>query len=392
MQRTLPAMTSVSDPLPALGDKNGFAAGSECLGAEAAAGPDGTDPAVLQQLERIAMSSVRLAAMGPDLAALAGRMQEQAALQARHAGEVSESARQLTERLGAVVGRLRQASGSVHDVMDEITRIADQTRILSINASIEAGRAGEQGRAFNVVACEVKELADRTRASTRSIVERVEAIQGSVREVAATVEASGGPVKKAVTVQGVHEQVRRMAETAAGQRDGAQSLQTMGEQTNGLARELLLAVGTFRLEVHRRGMNGVRRLLPDLARIGLDRHRLEEHLLAWLREHPGFELLYVTDASGRQVTNNLGWKAGQARADASGLGRDWRQRPWFRAALHEPDGVAASDVYRSEATGDYCFTLSAVIADEDGQRLGVLGADVNFQKLTQTTVQSRVSP
>jgi hypothetical protein len=343
---------------------------------------DGVAPAVLRQLERIAVSSVRLAALGPDLAALASRMQEHAALQARHAGEVSEAARQLSDRLGAVVGRLRQASGGVHDVMDEITRIADQTRILSINASIEAGRAGEQGRAFNVVACEVKELADQTRTSTRAIVERVEAIQGSVREVAATLAPAAGTVKAEVTVQGVHEQVRRMAETAAGQRDGAESLNAMGEQTNALARDLLLAVGTFRLGAHRRGMQEVRLLLPELARLSAHRRELEENLLDWLRRHPGFELLYVTDPAGRQITDNLGWSQGRTQADPAGWGRDWRQRPWFQAALRAPHEVAVSDVYRSEATGDYCFTLSAVFADADGHVRGVLGADVNFQKLT----------
>lgn len=382
MQRIATMPTLLPEPPRATTGPDDPGAAGDPGGPDGGAPGDDAAPAVMRQLERIAVSSVRLAAMGPDLATLAGRMQEQAALQARHAHEVSEAARQLAERLGAVVGRLRQASGGVHDVMDEITRIADQTRILSINASIEAGRAGEQGRAFNVVACEVKELADQTRNSTRSIVERVEAIQGSVRDVASTLAPAAGSARTDVTVQGVHEQVRRMAETAAGQRDGARSLHAMGEQANALARELLLAVGTFRLGVHRRGVREVQLLLPELARLGTCRRELEDHLMAWLEGHRGFELLYVTDPAGRQVTDNLGWKNGRTQADPSGWGRDWRQRPWFQAANRIPGEVAVSDVYRSEATGDYCFTLSAVFTDDDGHPLGVLGADVNFQKLT----------
>src|SRR5262245_52732182 len=62
------------------------------------------------QLERIALSSVRLAAIGPQLASLAARLEAQADTQARQAEAVAGAARSLTERLGAVVARLQEAS------------------------------------------------------------------------------------------------------------------------------------------------------------------------------------------------------------------------------------------------------------------------------------------
>jgi hypothetical protein len=334
-----------------------------------------------QHIEHMALSAVRLAALGPQLAALAVRMDEQANTQARQAEGIAAATRELTERLGAVVGRLQAATGNVHAVMEEIARIADQTRILSINASIEAARAGERGRAFSIVAREVQELADQTRGSTQLIGERVAAIRGSVGEVAASVTPGADAAPGFVTVQSVNAQVQVMAGTAEQQRDGAKSLRGLGDAANRLTEELLLAVGTFRLAAHRQAGREVRELLPALAPVMEQPGRCGQILAGWLAGHPGFELLYATDTAGRQITGNVGWKDGRIATDSSVCGQNWRDRPWFANALRQPDEVAVSDIYRSAATGDYCFTVSAVVRTTGGLPLGVLAADVNFQKL-----------
>lgn len=338
-----------------------------------------------ERLEVMAVSAVKLAALGPQLAALAVRMEEQADLQAAQAARIADAARVLTERLGDVVGRLETASGSVQDVMTEIARIADQTRILSLNASIEAARAGEHGRAFAVVAREVQQLADQTRASTGQIGARVQAIQASVGDVAAAV-AEGRErdpqAEASVTVAAVTSQVQVMAGTAADQRRGAASLRSLGEKAGQLTENLLLAMGTLRLSVHRRTAREVGSLLPMLPAVLADAAQLDNALEGWLADHAGFELLYVTDLGGRQLSANIGWRDGVVGADEAARGRQWQDRSWFREALAQPGQVACSDIYRSAATGDYCFTLSAALLDAQGRPIGVLGADVNFQKLT----------
>src|SRR6185369_8735049 len=134
---------------------------------------------------------------------------------------------QLTQTLARVVDELEGAAGNVHHAMADIARIAEQTKLISLNASIEAARAGEHGRAFAVVADEVKKLAEGTRASTDIIEERVNAIHGSVRSVMEVVDAeSGGQSGKSdvVTVSLVDRQVRAMANTAGSQRAGAHDL------------------------------------------------------------------------------------------------------------------------------------------------------------------------
>lgn len=331
-------------------------------------------------METIARAAVRLAALGPRLARLAEQMELQADAQARQAEEVATTTRRLAENLSGVVARLQDASGNIRDVMTDIARIADQTRILSINASIEAARAGEHGRTFHVVAQEVQQLADHTRTSTRTIEGRVQAIRENVGHVAALVADGAAGEQAEITVGTVKTGIEAIAGTAESQRAGAKSLRETGEQANRGTDDLLLAVGRFRLAVHHEAEAEVRGLIPLLGR-AQGRAEIEQTMSDWLAGHHGFELLYVTNLSGVQITANLGWNDGAVTSNESPLGHSWHERPWFREALRDHTAVAVSDIYRSTATGDFCFTLAAVVADPAGKPLGVFGADVNFQKL-----------
>lgn len=73
----------------------------------------------------------------------------------------------------ATVSQLAESTRDIESILTTINEISERTRLLSVNAGIEAARAGDAGRGFRVVAGEVKQLAGTTAESARTIVEHL---------------------------------------------------------------------------------------------------------------------------------------------------------------------------------------------------------------------------
>jgi PAS domain S-box-containing protein len=82
--------------------------------------------------------------------------------------------------INAKLGVLNEKAGNISQVVTTITKVADQTNLLSLNAAIEAEKAGEYGRGFAVVATEIRRLADQTAVATYDIEQMVKEIQSAV--------------------------------------------------------------------------------------------------------------------------------------------------------------------------------------------------------------------
>ncbi|SDC82549.1 methyl-accepting chemotaxis sensory transducer [Cupriavidus sp. YR651] len=89
---------------------------------------------------------------------------------------VMEAAGSVNTRLAT----LNERAGNINQVVTTIARVADQTNLLSLNAAIEAEKAGEYGRGFSVVATEIRRLADQTAVATYDIEQMVREIQSAV--------------------------------------------------------------------------------------------------------------------------------------------------------------------------------------------------------------------
>src|ERR1019366_4805621 len=91
--------------------------------------------------------------------------------------------RLIMEASGSITAKLSvlsEKTTNINSVVTTITKVADQTNLLSLNAAIEAEKAGEYGLGFAVVAMEIRRLADQTAVATYDIERMVKEMQSAV--------------------------------------------------------------------------------------------------------------------------------------------------------------------------------------------------------------------
>jgi methyl-accepting chemotaxis protein len=169
-------------------------------------------------------------------------MAEQSSLTSHHAQTGTQLLEQLQLQIGNILGAVNQLSDSVlalsrksdqiGEIADSITTFANQTNLLSLNASIEAARAGEHGRGFSVVANEIRKLASQS-------IESADGINGLIQETRQEI----GRVSHAMgtTKDEAGAGSRMMQEVSASFQTILQSVQEMVEQiheTSAIAQEM----------------------------------------------------------------------------------------------------------------------------------------------------------
>lgn len=106
-----------------------------------------------------------------------------AALGKEGLGKMEGSMRQMvhsSESIASKLGVLNEKAKSITSVITTITKVADQTNLLSLNAAIEAEKAGDQGKSFFVIAREIRRLADQTAQAALDIEKMITEMNSAV--------------------------------------------------------------------------------------------------------------------------------------------------------------------------------------------------------------------
>jgi methyl-accepting chemotaxis protein WspA len=176
---------------------------------------------------------------------------------------MDQTMRQLAESTGSISSKLSvisERAANINLVVTTITKVADQTNLLSINAAIEAEKAGEYGLGFLVVAREIRRLADMTAVSTLDIERMVKEMQYSVsagvmemdkfseqvRKVVGEVGQIGGQLGQIIAgAQGLHQRFDQVTEGMRVQSQGADQIREAMSRLSEAANQTSVSIREF---------------------------------------------------------------------------------------------------------------------------------------------------
>ncbi len=246
-----------------------------------------------------------------------------------------------SQRAAKLVDSLGASSHEIGRVVDVIQEIADQTNLLALNAAIIASQAGESGRAFAVVATEVRTLSEKTARSTREI---------------------------AIQVKGVREGMARAAELVTRGRDEASAGVELGEKASQALTEI---------------RNTSQRALNAVESTQTETQRLEEQgtALVEVSHQLGQRVIEVVHQANEQASS--GRELVKHVQDMSRVGNDAAQQAVRQAAVGRElsDSVlrlaAAVDEIRTAqqtlAKGNTAISEEVSEVREDAQRVVRIG-------------------
>ncbi len=325
------------------------------------------------------------------------------------------------QQLLAQMDNLVQHSEQTKQIVDTIGVISNKTKILALNASIEAARAGVHGRGFNVVATEVGTLASLTTnavaettsniqiiqdeivKSTKMVKEEAERVDTSVKEIGNVlqsfnqlqtriydIQSSISNTNEAVNSQKESvsditellnnisematsnvEQVYRVSSGSEKQHESITDIVEIMDSLTNTSSELQKMVkksdkNTYTLDSNQieRVKGYMQELLNNNPIYELDAGIHRSTLTQFAKNHLNIEAIWSNYSDGTFIFSNP--PAGIVNA---------RVRPWFRNAM---DGeFYVSDIYVSSVTKRKCLTVSCPIKDGNSI-VGVLGVDLSI--------------
>lgn len=246
LDRTVDEMRRLSERVGAHAEQ--VAATGEQLAAEAG------DTHEAAERSAAALEAVRASAGALDEAAdaaarEAARVVEETLATTRATGEggsaMDELMRDMDEvgtRVGGIadgVEALTERTRKVAGIVETVRQLADQSRLLALNASIEAARAGEHGRGFAVVAEEVRKLADESNAATESVDQILADVERAAQEAIGAARSGVDSVARGKeTASRTEAALRAIAQAGEAVHGSAESISEAADRSRDVGRRI----------------------------------------------------------------------------------------------------------------------------------------------------------
>lgn len=170
---------------------------------------------IMAMVAQLASGSAETATSISETSTTIEEVKQTAEISAQKANEVSETAQKMSmisqdgkksveetiegmnkikhemESIAGIVIQLSEKSNAISEITNNVNDLAEQSNLLAVNASIEAAKAGEQGKGFSVVAQEIKNLAERSKGSTVQIRAIIADIQKGITSAVLATEQGG---------------------------------------------------------------------------------------------------------------------------------------------------------------------------------------------------------
>ncbi len=305
---------------------------------------------------------------------------------------------------------LKESTESIHSLTELINDITSKLDILSINASIEAARAGFAGKGFAVLAKEIRKLSSQSESAVSRVNNIVDTVIQDMSVVDSSLSKAGTSINSClsksniiiedfknissinkdlnVEVENISYLLESQEASSSGIRDAAETLSmqekpilSLVAHAEDMSKQLhdtvdnVLNSASFKLDWHKIAEDSLLGLKQKLK--NFYSKDVESFLIKQFVALPFVELFYVMDKRGHQITSNIVNPRFESIISRSGLGEDRSGKDYVKL-LNSKCRSYVSGIYVSSASQDLCVTASIIFEVAENQEL-ILAADMNIK-------------
>ena len=308
---------------------------------------------------------------------------------------------------------LREVSSSINELTAAINDTAEQLHLISVNTSIEASKMAN--KSFQVIAREIQKMASGTSETVSRVDTMVNDIRSRIRNVDEALASSqestrvclskSGQVKQAFSsinsmnnrlktdtnaireelargkdgVESISESSRQISYSASGIRREADKASDLSETLLKIVNSVIREIGVYRLYWHKQIQEQCEEGALNFKNLThFDQSSMDLFLKNFLNKYPAFELVYILDDQGLQVSSNVRRNESGEIQLREGFGVNRADKEYFTRVM-ERNKTYLTGIYLSSATEDLCITVSVPAVQKHDKY--VIAADVSLKGL-----------